>query len=160
MFRVRSEARTFSHASFHFSCDLEIKHNPTIVKEIHVASPDETPKVDRRSSFVACLRRLIGQKVSGFYVNVFQRPCLTDQASHPTTQREPAPLSTELYFQGEQCGGRRRYVRGSSRRLPADKTGGRLLPRCWRPLKAWRRLSPCRWRRAMVLPVWAATCWR
>ena len=49
MFRVRSEARIFSHASFHFSCDLETKHNPTILKEIHVASPDETPKVDRRS---------------------------------------------------------------------------------------------------------------
>ena len=56
MFRVRSEARTFSHASFHLSCGLEIKHNPTILKEIHVASPDEIPKVDRRSSFVACLR--------------------------------------------------------------------------------------------------------
>ena len=37
MFRARSEARTFSHASFHFSFDLEIKHNPTILKEIHVA---------------------------------------------------------------------------------------------------------------------------
>ena len=40
----------------------------------------------------------------GFYVHVFPRPCLMDKASHPPTQREPAPLSTELYFQGEQCG--------------------------------------------------------
>ena len=57
--------------------------NPTILKEIHVASPDENPKVDRRSFVCGLSSRLFGSKVSGFYVNVFQRPCLMDQASHP-----------------------------------------------------------------------------
>ena len=63
---MRSEARNFSHASFHLSCDLETKHIPTIMKEIHVASPDETPKVDQRSSFVACLRACLVRRCQGF----------------------------------------------------------------------------------------------
>ncbi|CAK0871913.1 unnamed protein product [Prorocentrum cordatum] len=68
---------------------------------------------------------------------------------------------TEKYLQGEQSNyGDQTVAAWVSANPDFGRVGGRKLPRTWRALKAWRRLTPGRRRKALALPVWCGLAWR
>ncbi|CAK0866856.1 unnamed protein product [Prorocentrum cordatum] len=68
---------------------------------------------------------------------------------------------TENYLQGEQSNyGDQTVAAWVSANPDFGRVGGRKLPRTWRALKAWRRLTPGRRRKALALPVWCGLAWR
>ncbi|CAK0899857.1 unnamed protein product [Prorocentrum cordatum] len=68
---------------------------------------------------------------------------------------------TEHYLQGEQSNyGDQTVAAWVSANPDFGRVGGRKLPRTWRALKAWRRLTPGRRRKALALPVWCGLAWR
>ena len=65
------------------------------------------------------------------------------------------------YLQGEQSSFGDQTVAAWVNLNPGfGRVGGRKLPRTWRALKAWRRLTPGRRRKALALPVWCGLAWR
>ena len=75
-----------------------------------------------------------------------------------TLDQNVCELFTQLYLGPELCGCGEQ-VMASLDAFPAfSQMGARKRPRALR--KAWRRLTPSRRRKALMLGCWAAICWR
>ena len=78
-----------------------------------------------------------------------------------TLDQKMSELFTRLYLGSEQCGcGEQTMVGLFDAFLAFSRMGARRLPRTLRALEAWRRLTPSRRRKPLMLGCWAAICWR
>ena len=68
---------------------------------------------------------------------------------------------TEKYLAGEQCNFGEQTTAAWLHAHPSfGRAGARFMPRTWRAMKAWRRLTPGRRRRGVALAVWCGLAWR
>ncbi|CAK0882062.1 unnamed protein product, partial [Prorocentrum cordatum] len=119
------------------------------------------PTLLERLAVIRRTRERYAKYIDRFYLHAGLTDDELVRSSDETVDRRVCDYFTAMYLSGEQSSLGDQTGAALIDRHPAfGRRGGRALPRTWRALKAWRRLTPSRTRRALPLAVWSAVMWR
>ena len=112
-------------------------------------------------------KRAITARVTKYYQNELEQVLkfadLSDTSLVSDAEVDGALVAyfNRCYFAGEQSDKGEKVLAALLHYAPEfGRNGGRFVPRAWRAVKGWRKLTPPRSRLGLPLGVWAAIAWR